>query len=382
MSDKAGVSKAQADAHRRTLAALLREEPNRRCAECGARGPTWASVNLGVFVCLNCSGEREWREGAGVSCDPIARFWTAAGCFCAWTWAPPPRAEATRPFAISTCCWLVGGIETGATMGQHNDARPMPLPFSPTPPHHTGVHRSLGTHVSKVRSATLDTWLPDQVAFVAATGNARAASFWEAKLPPGFARPAEGDMAALARFIGDKYREKRYAAEGVPPTLENGVSAGAAAPPAPPAAAPPPPARPAAPPVADLLCLDDGPAPAPPAAAAAATSGGGWASFDTPAPAAAAAAPAPAAPAADPHGWDAFVAASVAPTATAPPPPAAVPPPPAMPRAPRAPPVTRADHAAILSLFDAAPAATEPSSSGGGTRGGPLLPAPGGPGWP
>ena len=55
--DKSGVSAAQADAARRALAALLREEANRRCAECGARGPTWASVNLGVFVCLNCSGE-------------------------------------------------------------------------------------------------------------------------------------------------------------------------------------------------------------------------------------------------------------------------------------------------------------------------------------
>ena len=282
MSDKAGVSKAQADAHRRTLAALLREEPNRRCAECGARGPTWASVNLGVFVCLNCSGERERGRGwAGVSCDPNRAFLDSC-CFCAWTWARLPRTAATRPIAISTCCWLGGGIETGAPVSaarQKPNARPMPPPLT----HPTGVHRSLGTHISKVRSATLDTWLPDQVAFVAATGNARAASFWEAKLPPGFARPPEGDMAALARFIGDKYREKRYAADGVPPTLENGVSASAAAPAAPPAAAPPPPARPAAPPVADLLCLDDAPVSAPPAAPVAATSGGGWASFDTPA---------------------------------------------------------------------------------------------------
>jgi hypothetical protein len=37
-------------------------------------------------------------------------------------------------------------------------------------------------------------------------GNARAALFWEAELPGGFQRPAEGDMAALSKFIGDKYR--------------------------------------------------------------------------------------------------------------------------------------------------------------------------------
>jgi hypothetical protein len=63
--DKTGVSKAQADAHRRELAALLKRDDNRRCAECAARGPTWASVNLGVFVCLNCSGRG--RGGGGRS---------------------------------------------------------------------------------------------------------------------------------------------------------------------------------------------------------------------------------------------------------------------------------------------------------------------------
>ena len=69
-----------------------------------------------------------------------------------------------------------------------------------------GVHRSLGTHISKVRSATLDTWLPSQVAWAGRMGNARGAAFWEARLPPGFVRPVEGDMGALSAFIGAKYR--------------------------------------------------------------------------------------------------------------------------------------------------------------------------------
>ena len=29
---------------------------NKFCADCDMRGPTWASVNIGVLVCLNCSG--------------------------------------------------------------------------------------------------------------------------------------------------------------------------------------------------------------------------------------------------------------------------------------------------------------------------------------
>lgn len=54
---------------------------------------------------------------------------------------------------------------------------------------HVGIHRGLGVHISKVRSCTLDTWLPEQVAFMARTGNARANAHYEARLPAG-AKPS------------------------------------------------------------------------------------------------------------------------------------------------------------------------------------------------
>ncbi|GMP65688.1 hypothetical protein CsSME_00026379 [Camellia sinensis var. sinensis] len=70
------------------LEGLLKLPENRECADCKSKGPRWASVNLGIFVCMQCSG----------------------------------------------------------------------------------IHRSPGVHISKVRSATLDTWLREQVAFIQSMG--------------------------------------------------------------------------------------------------------------------------------------------------------------------------------------------------------------------
>ncbi|KAK4771169.1 hypothetical protein SAY87_031701 [Trapa incisa] len=130
MNQKANVSKELNERHRKILDSLLKLPENKECADCKAKGPRWASVNLGIFICMQCSG----------------------------------------------------------------------------------IHRSLGVHISKVRSAALDTWLPEQVSFIQSMGNEKANSYWEAELPPNY------DRVGIENFIRAKYEEKRWVPrDGKPP---------------------------------------------------------------------------------------------------------------------------------------------------------------------
>ena len=39
-----------------TIQKMLKKPENRLCADSKRPSPSWASINLGVFVCINCSG--------------------------------------------------------------------------------------------------------------------------------------------------------------------------------------------------------------------------------------------------------------------------------------------------------------------------------------
>lgn len=123
MNEKSSVSKELNARHAKILEGLLKLPKNRECADCKSKAPRWASINLGIFICMQCSG----------------------------------------------------------------------------------IHRSLGVHISKVRSTTLDTWLPEQVSFMQMMGNEKSNEYWEAELPQAF------DRNPTDKFINAKYVEKRWA---------------------------------------------------------------------------------------------------------------------------------------------------------------------------
>ncbi|XP_068607228.1 stromal membrane-associated protein 1-like [Brachionichthys hirsutus] len=58
MTTRAEREKAQKlnEQHHAILSKMLREEDDKYCADCEAKGPRWASWNLGVFICIRCAG--------------------------------------------------------------------------------------------------------------------------------------------------------------------------------------------------------------------------------------------------------------------------------------------------------------------------------------
>ncbi|KAL1609882.1 ARF GAP with effector function(s) [Paraconiothyrium brasiliense] len=138
MSRRPNPAADRAEQNRQTLKSLVKIEANKSCADCKRnKHPRWASWNLGIFVCIRCSG----------------------------------------------------------------------------------IHRGMGTHISKVKSVDLDSWTDEQLQSVLKWGNARANKYWEAKLAPGHV-PSE---AKIENFIRTKYESKRWVMDGPmpdPATLE------------------------------------------------------------------------------------------------------------------------------------------------------------------
>lgn len=141
------MEKKTSPANKLVLKQILAQEGNNKCADCKTTSyPRWASWNIGILICIRCSG----------------------------------------------------------------------------------IHRSLGTHISKVRSIDLDTWNDQQLEKLKTTGNLAANAYWEARLPPNYVP----DESKLVNFIKTKYELERWVAEpekpAIPPKVRSKPSDSAA----------------------------------------------------------------------------------------------------------------------------------------------------------
>ena len=105
------------------------DKNNQECADCSTQNPTWASYNIGVFLCEKCCG----------------------------------------------------------------------------------VHRRIGTHISKPRSIDLDEWTPAHLEAMEVVGNTNADAYWCYNVPIGRSKPEEGDaMVIITDWIQSKYEQKQF----------------------------------------------------------------------------------------------------------------------------------------------------------------------------
>lgn len=91
----------------------------------------------------------------------------------------------------------------------------------------SGIHRSLGTHISKVKSLTLDTnsFTKELVDLLAATGNSHANAIWERKLSDFgdlWTKPVPKDKREYkSKYIHAKYVDKLFMQQATDAAYEN-----------------------------------------------------------------------------------------------------------------------------------------------------------------
>ena len=107
---------------------LLKKPENKLCADCKNSPPSWASINLGVFICIKCSG----------------------------------------------------------------------------------VHRELGTHISKSKSVNLDIWSDDILEKFKKIDNKISNDYWEYNLKKDEFNQMRNNPYKIMEFIRNKYEYKKY----------------------------------------------------------------------------------------------------------------------------------------------------------------------------
>jgi len=85
----------------------------------------------------------------------------------------------------------------------------------------SGVHRSLGVHVSKMKSVNLDTWTREQINHVISRGNKWTNGYYlsEHQEGPSYRISNDANAMQLTQFIRNKYEGKKFMRHGKAPPL-------------------------------------------------------------------------------------------------------------------------------------------------------------------
>jgi len=68
----------------------------------------------------------------------------------------------------------------------------------------------MGTHISFVRSVSLDKWTPEQIKAMQENGNGKLKEIYEYNVPENYRRPNENDTYELEQWIRAKYERKEF----------------------------------------------------------------------------------------------------------------------------------------------------------------------------
>ncbi|KAJ9472467.1 putative ADP-ribosylation factor GTPase-activating protein AGD15 [Diplonema papillatum] len=86
----------------------------------------------------------------------------------------------------------------------------------------SGIHRNLGTHISKVKSVNLDKWTVEEVRWISKMGNVKAQEVLEARPKKSFPKPTDTTPTSdVSEYIKAKYARLEMASKTKkPPTLK------------------------------------------------------------------------------------------------------------------------------------------------------------------
>jgi len=107
---RAEVEKLDAEHHR--ILKKLRSQPgNDKCVECGKKENTWCSVNLGVFLCVQCA---DVHRALGTHISKVK------GCGGTYLWGPDEIAQMQ---SLGNSAWGSHGAQINSSMGKEEQLR-------------------------------------------------------------------------------------------------------------------------------------------------------------------------------------------------------------------------------------------------------------------